>query len=560
MGLGVLESRHREHVPGTVFLHEAGRVDLEFSLETSEEPGQQSEALKHIGSLVLIPQPSASPNDPLNWSKWKKLLFLIAFAYGCGVAGADGPILSAAAVQLATEFEVGLPKFISSYNGVLLGCVAVSSFLGNSLAVKYGKRPVYLVASILLIAGSFWGGGAKSLGSLTGSRALVGLGVGPWEALIPASIADVWFVHQRGFRLGIFNLGIFGGISLAPPITGPIIEKYGWRNCMYGVGGAHILQLILTFLLMPETAYHRSAHLSLDTAEKSDVDGSTKITGANQPEGVEHTEKITSPAVATGPASLEYAPSTAILPTMRELLPWSGYNHHVSLVSLTTRPIRLIFSPIVFWCTILFTTCVAWLVLIAVTISQIFSGPPYKFGVEQVGATNLSSFVASVIGALVAHRLSDGLAVWMAKKNHGIYEPEFRLPLVLSYLVFSAVGFFVWGQSVYAAEPWAVPVIIGLGLINLGVQLTTTAVAAYLVDAHRQISGEAFALLGFISKVFCMGLTFYITEWLVDSGIRNAFFTLGGITAGLGLSSVPMYIWGKRVRSWEYRHEVGFHL
>jgi hypothetical protein len=26
--------------------------------------------LKHIGNLVLIPQPSSSPNDPLNWSKW----------------------------------------------------------------------------------------------------------------------------------------------------------------------------------------------------------------------------------------------------------------------------------------------------------------------------------------------------------------------------------------------------------------------------------------------------------------------------------------------------------
>lgn len=118
-------------------------------------------------------------------------------------------------------------------------------------------------------------------------------------------------------------------------------------------------------------------------------------------------------------------------------------------------------------------------------------------------------------------------------------EPEFRLPLALSYVIFSAVGFFVWGQSVYAAEPWAVPVIVGLGLINLGVQLTTTAIAAYLVDAHRQVSGEAFALLGFVTKVFCMGLTFYITDWLVTSGIRNAFFTLGGITAALGLSSIP---------------------
>ena len=108
----------------------------------------------------------------------------------------------------------------------------------------------------------------------------------------------------------------------------------------------------------------------------------------------------------------------------------------------------------------------------------------------------------------------------------------------------------------YAGEPWPVPVVVGLGLINFGVQLTTTAVAAYLVDSHRQISGEAFAILGFVTKVFCMGLTFYITDWLVNSGIRNTMFTLGGITAALGISAIPMYIWGKRIRSWEHRKAV----
>ena len=40
----------------------------------------------------------------------------------------------------------------------------------------------------------------------------------PFEALIPASIADIWFVHERGFRASIFNLGVLGGINLAGPI------------------------------------------------------------------------------------------------------------------------------------------------------------------------------------------------------------------------------------------------------------------------------------------------------------------------------------------------------
>jgi hypothetical protein len=34
----------------------------------------------------------------------------------------------------------------------------------------------------------------------------------PFEALIPASVGDIWHVHERGFRMAIFNLGILGGI------------------------------------------------------------------------------------------------------------------------------------------------------------------------------------------------------------------------------------------------------------------------------------------------------------------------------------------------------------
>lgn len=34
----------------------------------------------------------------------------------------------------------------------------------------------------------------------------------PFEALIPSSVGDIWHVHERGFRMAIFNLGVLGGI------------------------------------------------------------------------------------------------------------------------------------------------------------------------------------------------------------------------------------------------------------------------------------------------------------------------------------------------------------
>ena len=88
MGFGVLEGippqcqyltrdRVLEHVPGTVLLNEKG-ADLS-TIGTS--------GLKHgVGAdshIVLAPQPSEDPNDPLNWSKFRKELNFLVLSLGC---------------------------------------------------------------------------------------------------------------------------------------------------------------------------------------------------------------------------------------------------------------------------------------------------------------------------------------------------------------------------------------------------------------------------------------------------------------------------------------------
>ena len=45
-------------VPGTIHL-----VDLEGTMDVRHEEGDD---------IVLVPQPTDDPEDPLNWSKWRK--------------------------------------------------------------------------------------------------------------------------------------------------------------------------------------------------------------------------------------------------------------------------------------------------------------------------------------------------------------------------------------------------------------------------------------------------------------------------------------------------------
>ncbi|KAJ5242023.1 uncharacterized protein N7469_000350, partial [Penicillium citrinum] len=533
MPLGILDDSKLEHIPGTAPLNGLSNTDTYSGIDPGFLKRDQT------GKIVLVPQPSDSPNDPYNWSRTRKELFTLTFAWGCGCVGAVGPLLGGAFVPLAAEFGVSLSTFISAVQGGAIAAIAVGSLIFNSLAVKYGKRPVYLGTTVGLMVSCFWAAEAKSFESFVAARVFCGLCMAPLEALVPASIADIWFVHERGFRTAVFNLGVLGGINLAVPIAAAIIEYGSYRIALHGMGGAFALTLIMVFFWMPESAYTRKA-LNIDTGETTVSIPKNTFRTFSKTLQISVDEKGTL-------EQLEHSHNSTSEPTQNEipiswarrLLPYSGYVNNVSLLNTLIRPFYLVASPAVLWAIILFTTCISWLVGVSLTLSQIFSAPPYNFSVVGVGATNLSSFVASFLGTLTAGPMIDGLVSRMSKMNGGIFEPEFRLPIMVTYLLFTSTGFFAWGQSSYAQDPWPVPVIVCLGLINFGVQLGTTGVVTYVVDCHREKAGEAFAAMNFIKNLFSFGLSFYINSWIENQGARNCFFTMGGITMGVTLFTIP---------------------
>jgi MFS family permease len=105
---------------------------------------------------------------------------------------AIGPLLGAAFVELSADFNVPLSTFIQGVQGGLIVAIAFGSLTFNSLAVKFGKRPIYLFSTFGLMVTCFWCAAAKSFTSLVAARVLQGFCMGPLESLIPASIADVW--------------------------------------------------------------------------------------------------------------------------------------------------------------------------------------------------------------------------------------------------------------------------------------------------------------------------------------------------------------------------------
>jgi hypothetical protein len=198
----------------------------------------------------------------------------------------------------------------------------------------------------------------------------------------------------------------------------------------------------------------------------------------------------------------------------RQMLPWSGYLSKQNVLYDMLRPYKLLASPIVLWAGVMWINCLSWSLVFAVTTSQIFSAPPYNFTVTQVGAINMSGFVGSLLGTVLSQWLSDYLATRMARLNNGVYEPEFRLVIMIPYLILAISGLCAFGASVTFGEPWPVPVILGFGVFALGTQLGATGVVTYINDCYRNKAPEALAGPVALKNIFTFALTFYINVGL----------------------------------------------
>jgi hypothetical protein len=190
------------------------------------------------GQIILEPQPDDSPNDPLNWSAWKRDTALLSLGFYCMVGGGMTPILAAGFTNVAKTFHVSIPQ-VALTTGLYMMGLGIGSVIASPTAILFGKRPVYLVAIILFCASSVWCALSPSYISLVVARIVMGLAVSPCECLPSATIAEIFFLHERAFRIGIYTLLLLGGKNLVPLVSAAIIQGLGWRWVFWWVFSGH---------------------------------------------------------------------------------------------------------------------------------------------------------------------------------------------------------------------------------------------------------------------------------------------------------------------------------
>jgi hypothetical protein len=244
--LGILNDKETEEVPGTVLLLSAQRNEpLGVRYESNSRSRSRSSSMpeQHMssrrvsvaslkrtkdGQMILNPQPDDSLNDPLNWPALRRDSALLSLGFYCMLGGGMTPILAAGFNNVAQDFNVSYSRVALTTGFFMMG-MGVGSVIFAPTAILFGKRPVYLASSILFILTSVWCALAPDYAQLATARVFQGISVSPVECLPSATIAEIFFLHERAFRIGIYTLLLLGGKNLVPLVSAVIINAEGWR-------------------------------------------------------------------------------------------------------------------------------------------------------------------------------------------------------------------------------------------------------------------------------------------------------------------------------------------
>ncbi|KAK3394129.1 major facilitator superfamily domain-containing protein [Podospora didyma] len=498
--------------------------------------------------IILIPAPSSDPNDPLNWPQWYKYYIATVVCVAMMMCNflAAGP--SIAIVDTTLDFFPGAtpranPRlFVASVAKVsyFFTTTALMQGLGNffwvPIANKYGRRPTYVFSYLIYTVCAIWLCFEHSYSGFLAGRIIMGFGAGAAETIAPITIADVFFLHERGTVMALYTSFLSVGVSLGIIISGLITIDHDWR-VIYQVASALIgFVLLLAFFGFPETAYIRDKQQSDDESSGPGVSTSEKT--AATASDVERAERP-GPIRKTG----SYLESLKIFHTSLT---------HESFLKLVARPIGLICLPPVLWAALVEAVTIGFLVAVTSNVEVAFE-ETYGFKAWQAGLCFIGAIIGSIIGIPAGGQLGDKVADWFTRRNGGVRDPEMRLPAMLPCLIATPLSLILYGVGIEHKLHWICPT-IGIALLNFATVQGTNLCLVYVIDAYRPVAGEiTLAVMGFKS-LFGFLLSFYTNTWVKQSGYQSAYGVMAAISAIVILFAIPLYFWGKKIRhaTWKW--------
>ncbi|KAF3283659.1 hypothetical protein TWF970_000837 [Orbilia oligospora] len=493
--------------------------------ETEEIPGTERIFEGDQSEILLLPLPTDSPNDPLNWS-WKRRYwqaFLVCYYTGLTAATAN----DAGSTAEPVLNELGITYAI--YNdaaGVLFAGIGYFAPFIAALATLYGRRIGYLVSMILGLIGSIWFAKVKGIGDTIGNQLFIGMSESGAETIVQLSLIDIFYSHRIGTALAIYILATSIGTYLGPLVGGYIAGgPLGWRWVPWLNAILYATSFIIFYFGLEETYFDRERYLQYyatdtpgvvikgekdaeTTAEKTLAEKtSTDNEDAEKKAGVNETTGPPEPLVQRGKdprVKKTYWESIALITPASNLRGWGTKQYFQRLI----QGMRVFAFPAVIYSGLQWGAQDAWLSFYLTTMDDLWYDEPWNYSNYGVALMNVPCVIGAVIGCMYAGPLSDWFCLWMAKKNNGL----------------ALIGF-GWGCS---------------GDIAM----------AYLVDCYPDMVIEGMVGVAVINNTLGMTFTFACSPFIAAVGTTNSYIIIAVLQFFFAGLTIPMIKWGKRIRKW----------
>ena len=188
--------------------------------------------------------------------------------------------------------------------------------------------------------------------------------------------------------------------------------------------------LIAVFLFIPETQFPRTSLAQAPSAQL--------------PSRVPQSDKNPKTDVSV---TVEDNSVVARKSYLQQLNPWSGINPNgqkASFVSLSLRSWPLIIYPAVAYATVVFGFAVCGILMCIATYSIVFESPPYNMDAGIASLMFLFLAGGAFIGSFYGGLGTDLLSRYLSSKNHGVFEPESRLILLVGPLLLLPSGMIMY--------------------------------------------------------------------------------------------------------------------
>lgn len=473
--------------------------------------------------VVLIPQPSDDPEDPLNWPMLKKITI---FACVClaGFAAQMSPNSNMLTfMEQVPAYHKTPADLLNSVAAALTGWVA-GPFLIIPLVAVIGRSAVVFWSLVGIFVGQVWGAemtGVNDFIPFTISRLFCGIFGGIPAILGSGYIIDMFYLHQRGKAFAVFEILIIFAVVGGGTLGGFVAQTSPWNYVFWWTLGPVGAAIVLVFLFVEDTTYSRDPAV---------------------PQRAPLPKNWFANRIAT------FFPGTRTQPAgkgkefvKRAILPFQ----------ITFAPITLLMGTYIF-------VALGLPIMQASTLATYLQPPVeaggYGFSSLQMAFFTMTAWVGIICAQVYGYFFNDKTPLWVARRRGGIWHVEYRLSNTILPSILLPIGLGLWGAGLEYHLHFMVLALASF-IIWFGALLALPVCYNYTVECFLQHPVETSVSLNAYRVTFGLISVFIVTQWQAAVGVgwmwgMGAFFILfvDIIMAGLILKGHVVREWTAKLR------------